>query len=326
MLKRHAPSSRQPKRKPWTMDTLVRERALALSNSVDVSTSNSYGSALNSWIAFTQMHHFPIEPNPDTLSFFVVYMSHHIRPKSVKSYLSGLVQQLEPDFPSVRAVRNSRVVVKVMKGCLKTRGQAVRRKLPLSFDDLCYVSNKYLLSKSHNDLLFATLLVTGFHGLLRLGELTFPDNSYLRDWRKVTKRSSVVLLRRQYEFFLPAHKADRFFEGNKVLISSFNSSFDPFPIFYRYLCSRDRLFPASSPLWLTAAGKVPTRSFFMSRFRKIFPKSFAGASMRAGGATYLATLHTPPELIRAIGRWSSDAWEIYIRVHPTLLHALIHRH
>ena len=107
MLNRKKPSSRQPKREPWTVDTLLRERALALSNSVDVSSDQTYGSALNSWIAFIQMHHFPLEPNPDTLSFFVVYMSHHIRPKSVKSYLSGLVQQLEPDFPSIREVHAS---------------------------------------------------------------------------------------------------------------------------------------------------------------------------------------------------------------------------
>jgi hypothetical protein len=326
MLNRRKPSSRQPKRQPWTMETLVRERALALSNSVDVSTSESYGSALNSWIAFIRMHHFPIEPNPDTLSFFVVYMSHYIRPKSVKSYLSGLVQQLEPDYPSVRTVRHTRLVVKVMKGCMKARGQAVRRKLPLSFDDLCFVNDKFISSPTHNDLLFAALLITGFHGLLRLGEMTFPDSCYLRDWRKVTKRSTLVIQQHQYEFLLPGHKADRFFEGNRVLISSFSSSFDPFPIFYCYLWSRDRLFPAASPLWLTATGHVPTRSFFMSRFRKIFPTSFAGASMRAGGATHLAFLRTPPELIRAVGRWTSEAWEVYIRVHLTLLHALLHHH
>jgi hypothetical protein len=145
-----------------------------------------------------------------------------------------------------------------MKGCLKTRGQAVRRKLPLSFEDLCFVNNKYIVSSTHNDLLFTALLITGFHGLLCLGEMTFPDSSYLRDWRKVTKRSSLVLQQHQYEFLLPAHKADRFFEGNKVLISSFSSSFDPFPVFYCYLLSRDRNFPAASPLWLTATGRIPT--------------------------------------------------------------------
>jgi hypothetical protein len=47
--------------------------------------------------------------------------------------------------------------------------------------------------------------------------------------------------------------------------------------------------------------------------------------MRAGGATYLASLGTPPEIIRALGRWSSDAWELYIRLHPTLLHFLLSR-
>lgn len=306
------------------METLLHERALALSNSVDISTSNSYGSALNSWLAFVHMHHFPVEPTSDTLSFFIVYMSHHIRPKSVKTYLSGLVQQLQPDYPSVRQVRNSHLVVKVMKGCLKSRGQAVRRKLPLSLDDLHLVYTKSLSSNSHDDLLFAALVVTGFFGLLRLGEMTFPDNSYLRDWRKVTKRSSLVLHRHhQYEFFLPAHKADRFFEGNRVLIRAFHSAFDPWPVFHRFLLSRDHLFPAASPLWLTSRGRVPTRFFFMSRFHHLFPKTFAGASMRAGGATFLATIRTPPHLIRAIGRWSSAAWEIYIRLHPALLHALL---
>jgi hypothetical protein len=307
------------------METLLRERALALSNSVDISTSNSYGSALNSWIAFIHMHHFPIEPTSDTLSFFVVYMSHHIRPKSVKSYLACLVQQLEPDYPSIRQVRMSRLVVKVMKGCLKSRGQAVRRKLPLSLNDLRFVCTKSLSANSHDDLLFAALVVTGFFGLLRLGEMTFPDNSFLRDWRKVTKRSSLISQHHQYEFFLPTHKADHFFEGNRVLIRAFHSTFDPCPIFQCFLSSRDHLFPAASPLWLTSAGRVPTRSFFMSRFRRLFPKSFAGASLRAGGATFLATIRTPPDLIRAIGRWSSKAWEVYIRVHPTLLHALLHQ-
>src|ERR1700678_3558699 len=41
-------------------------------------------------------------------------------------------------------------------------------------------------------MLFAALIVTGFHGLLCLGELTFPNSSYLRDWRKVIKRSSLI--------------------------------------------------------------------------------------------------------------------------------------
>ena len=254
-------------------------------------------------------------------------MSHHINPRSVKSYLSGIVQLLdsEPDYPAIRDIQSSNLVTKVMRGCLKMNTKAVTRKDALSLCDLQSISNRFLSSSSHDNLLFAALLSTGFHGLLRLGELTFPDNPSIRDWRKVIRRQSLILRQHEYEFLLPAHKADRFFEGNRVLVRAFSPTlFDPVPIFFHYLSSRDRLFPLASPLWLTSKGEVPTRSFFLSCFYIFFPKSFGGASMRAGGATHLAQLKTPAQVIRALGRWSSDAWEVYIRVHPTLLQALLH--
>ena len=138
------------------------------------------------------------------------------------------------------------------------------------------------------------LLATGFHGLLWLGELTFLDNSSIRDWRKVVRHHSLILRQHEYEFLLPAHKADHFFEGNRVVIRAFSLTFfDPVPIFSHYLSSRDHLFPAASTLWLTSWAEVPTRSFFLSYFCFFFSKNFGGASMRAGGATHLAQLGTP---------------------------------
>jgi hypothetical protein len=322
------PSSRQPERQPWALEALIRERALAMSRSLDFSTRHTYASTLNSWLAFINMHNFDIQPTPDTLSYFVVNMSHQISPRSVKSYLSGLVQQLEPNFPNIREVRGSRLVTRTMKGCLKMLSKPIQRKDPLSIDDLQYLQTRFHYSQNHDDLLFFALLVTGFHGLLRLGELTFPDDPAIREWRKVPRRGSLILQSPQYTFLLAAHKADRFFEGNRVVIRAFEgarNSFDPFPVFSQYIASRDRLFPAASPLWLTSKGDVPTRSFFMSCFHTYFSKSYGGASMRAGGATHLAKLGTSSSVIHGLGRWSSEAWEVYIRIHPTLLQALLHR-
>ena len=233
--------------------------------------------------------------------------------------------QLEPDYPAIRDLRNSRHITKVMQGCIKMNTKAISRKSALTLDDVRLVCDRFKSSTSHDDLLFVALLTTGFHGLLWLGELTLLDNSSIRDWRKVTRCHSLLQRPHEFEFLLPAHKADRFFEGNWVLIRAFSSSFDPVPVFSRYLFSRDHLFPAATPLWLTFKGEVPSRSFFLSRFHLYFPKNFGGASLRSGGATHLAQLQTPDHVIRAIGRWSSDAWELYIRVHPTLLHALLHR-
>ena len=46
--------------------------------------------------------------------------------------------------------------------------------------------------------------------------------------------------------------------------------------------------------------------------------------MRAGGATSLAEHGVPPSLIQLIGRWSSDAFFIYIRKSPVLIQALLY--
>ena len=62
----------------------------------------------------------------------------------------------------------------------------------------------------HDELLFQTLLLTGFFALMHLGELTFPNDVNLRNWRKDTKRLTVKISNDQYEFHLPSHKADPF--------------------------------------------------------------------------------------------------------------------
>ena len=110
--------SRQPARAAWSRDRLLRERAMALGQAIDTSTMKNYSSALNSYLTFVRIHDLPVEPTPDTLSFFTVFMSHHIDPKSVSAYLSGICQQLEPYFPNVHASRHSPLVDKTLKGCL----------------------------------------------------------------------------------------------------------------------------------------------------------------------------------------------------------------
>ena len=127
----------------------------------------------------------------------------------------------------------------------------------------------------------------------------------------------------QYSFHLPSHKADRFFEGSIIIVRKLQYRHDPLHHFRAYLASRDHLFPYASPLWLTSSAVVPTRGFFIRRLHLFFDRGVAGQSMRAGGATSLAEHTVSPTLIQAMGRWSSEAFKIYVRKHPVLLHALI---
>jgi hypothetical protein len=186
------------------------------------------------------------------------------------------------------------------------------------------VIHHFSLSSRHDDRLFVAMLLTGFFALLRLGELTFPDNESIRDWRKIVRRDSVRVGLDSYEFHLPHHKADRYFEGNRIIIRRDQFQHNPLAHFTTYLASRDRLFPVSSPLWITSEGRVPTRSFFTSRLRLFFDNSVGGQSMRAGGATSLAEHGVPPSIIQPLGRWSSQAFLIYIRRSPVLIQAMLY--
>lgn len=302
--------SRQPQREPWTIDRLVHERSIALGFSIDNSSHITYTSALNSYLTFCKIHNFNIEPTEQTLSFFVVYMSSHIKPSSVNSYLSGICNQLEPFFPDVRKSRNSMLVSRTMTGCQRRFGTPVKRKRPLSTDDLKTVISAMGTSTKHDDKLFLAMLLTGFHGLMRLGELTFPDSVARRNYCKVILRHTVDVTTNSYSFLLPGHKADRTYEGNLVIIEQTASPTSPYTFFKSYLTSRDHFHPLKPELWLRESGIVPTRSWFIKRLRRFFPSDIAGQSMRAGGATSLAEAGVPPDIIQAIGRWASDTFKI----------------
>ncbi|KAF8233420.1 hypothetical protein L208DRAFT_1395658, partial [Tricholoma matsutake] len=170
----------------------------------------------------------------------------------------------------------------------------------------------YSENPNHDDLLFCTQLCIGFFALMRLGELTWPEDKDLRDPRKLTKQSSVIINDTFLQFFLPGHKANKFFEGNTIIVCQNPFPCNPMVLFKSYLRSHNHLFPLSFPSWLMANGTVPTRSFFMHRLCLFFQKDVGGQSMRAGGATSLAENGVAPHIIQGIGRWALDTWHIYI--------------
>jgi hypothetical protein len=305
------------------MDRLYHERAIALGLSIDPSSSTTYTSATNSFLTFVKMHNLPVDPTKETLSLYVTYMCAHIIPRSVNSYLSGICNQLEPFFPEVRANRNSALVSRTLAGCMRRFGTPVVRKRPITEDDIVLVIGDIGASRVHDDLLFLSMLTSGRDGLLRLGEMTMPDYVRLRNARKLSLRHTVNVFDDRYSYFLPYHKADRFYEGNIIIIQRTARLSDPHSHFLSYLHSRDALFPLNRELWLRSNGTVPTRSWFIARIKQYFPHDVAGQSLRAGGATSLAEAGIPPEVIRGIGRWASDAFQIYIRKNPVLLQAML---
>ena len=322
MTKKPSKSRRRPVRTAWPRERLIRERAIAIACAIEPSSASAYSSAVKSYFNFCSLHSFPVDPTPDTLSFYAVYSAHYIKPKSVSSYLSGLCSQLEPFFPEVRSHRHHWLVTKALAGCKKMFPSTTSRKRPVTRSELADITRQYPPSLSYDDNLFLAILLTGFHGLMRLGELTWPDNKQLWDYRKVIMRNTVQVHPKCFQFVLPGHKADRFFEGSLVIIQTTDCGDDPWAPFTKYLILRDRRFAFRAELWLKENGTIPTRAWFLRRLHHHLSGNIGGQSLRAGGATALAEAGIPPHIIQAIGRWSSDAFQIYIRRHPVFLAAL----
>ena len=134
-------SSRQPARAAWTVERLIHERSILLGMAIDSTTAITYSSATNSYLAFCKLHHLPVDPTPETLSYYVTFQSAHINPKSVESYLSSICSCLEPFFPDIRPNRATALVKRTLKGARRRHGQPTVRKAPLTTTHLCTIAD-----------------------------------------------------------------------------------------------------------------------------------------------------------------------------------------
>jgi len=66
--------SRRPHQETWTCKCLLRKHAVAVACAIEPSSVSSYSSAVMSYFDFFSSHALPVEPTPDTLSFYAVYM------------------------------------------------------------------------------------------------------------------------------------------------------------------------------------------------------------------------------------------------------------
>ncbi|EUC67540.1 tyrosine recombinase-like protein, putative, partial [Rhizoctonia solani AG-3 Rhs1AP] len=318
--------SRQPHRSTWPLDRLRHEHAIALGFALETRTQHVYNSSTISWLSFCKRHGFSNEPTADTLSFYAVWMcgaENPVKPSTVVGYLSGICSNLEPFYPSVRTIRNDRLVSKTLAGLKRRFGTAPRQKRAMTVQEMTDFVTILGSSTDYDDQLFLAILVAGFHALHRLGELCWPNETQYQSYRRLIPRHSTSIDAKAFSYLLPAHKADPGFQGSHIRIVQQWDAIDPIPTLRTYLSTRDSRFAGFLELWLTSGGITPTKSWFITRLHRYGAADLSGHSLRSGGATALALSGVPDAYIQKLGRWSSDAWQGYVRAHPTVLLALI---
>ena len=168
------------------------------------------------------------------------------------------------------------------------------------------------------DVAIAACATTAFWGQCRLGELlpsshsaslspSFPIRSSFR--RSTRNPQSCVI-------HLPRTKTHH--HGQEIILVDQCIPINPIALLTRHLRVND--IPRDSLLfsYTTAQGFIPlTKSIFLRRCNEIWhPLGYphtTGHCFRIGGTTELLIAGTPPDIVKATGRWSSDSFLRYWR-------------
>ena len=120
---------------------------------------------------------------------------------------------------------------------------------------------------------------------------------------------------------LKASKTDQFRSGHEVRLAPSGKSVCPYRALSQHL---QNCHTRNKPLFSFVNNTYLTRQIFSKVLKSLLPQScnkqsYSSHSFRIGAASCAADKQTPVWLIKALGRWSSDCYQEYIRVQPSLI-------
>lgn len=122
------------------LDALVYE---ALTHALDKSTNQAYDSHLQSYLQFCRNHHILVEPTPQTLTCYIVYMGQFIKLLLIKTYLSGITHRLCPFFSQAKTAWDNNYIKQVLRGTKYLQSTPTTQKEPVAFNDLEAITRVY---------------------------------------------------------------------------------------------------------------------------------------------------------------------------------------
>ena len=251
-----------------------------------------------------------------TLCLFVSFLADSIQHSSIKVYLSAVRSlHIEQGFPD--PLLNCLRLRRVMRGIKRSQGSSEAHRLPVT-DGIMLIIWQSLDVSSHDDCMFWAACTLGYFGFLRSAEFTVPNlasfspaiHLSIADLA-VDSSSSPTCLRVR----IKASKTDPFRKGALVHIGRGKAPLCALLAMLAYLSLRGN---APGPLFLLKNGQPLSRPLLTNRLRQILSLAgidgnFSSHSFRIGAATVAARNGVPDHLIQALGRWTSNAYQLYIR-------------
>ncbi|XP_067218215.1 uncharacterized protein [Chanodichthys erythropterus] len=292
-------------------------------------TLHSYWTA---WRAFKQFHSSYNQPFPNfsllSVSSFISYLNQikSIQPSTIKVYLSGIqfFYKLIYGHPCP-AITNPQITL-LIKGIQKTNPTRPDSRQPLTIDLLAkcltFLRSGHMPPDTARTL--DAMFTLAFFGFLRVSEIT--TNSKFNPAIHPTFSDLQVLDTDTICFLLKCSKTDQLKNGNFIHIFNLPTPIQPYQSLSYFLAHRKvQISSPLDPLFIDENNLPVTRHWFQKKLKYILTHSgiqahlYSSHSFRIGAATTAAQKGLPDHQIKLLGRWSSDAFQSYIRSDLSLI-------
>ena len=272
----------------------------------------------------------PLPTAENTLMLFTAHLAQEgLSHQTIKVYLSAVrnlhvTAGLHGEFARALTPRLELTLKGIKKESIKNNPPQIR--LPITIDVMCSILN--VLSRAperHDNILMWAACCTAFFGFLRCSEFTTPSQTEydptvhlsLADI-SVDRRVSTSLI----YITIKQSKTDPFRKGATICLAKTEKPVCPVMAMLPYLALQGG---QPGPLFILEDGSFLTRSSFTTLLRNtlnsagIDSSKFASHSFRSGAATTAADTGMAEVHIKMLGRWASEAYQVYIKTPPAKL-------
>ena len=257
---------------------------------------------------------------------FASYLARTVRHSKIKLYLAA-VRNLHISCGHGDPLQGKLLLKKVLRGILRFQGQSRILRQPVTPRVLLSIRPFLRGWLGVKDFLMVWVAFTlAFFGFLRCSEFTYQGVTHYRSQLDLSTDAisfypSLANLQHM-SVTLKASKTDFFRQGNTLTIARTPASLCAVTAMQNFFLAVQ---PPPGPLFSFQSGRLLTRSSVSALLRDAarhagLPyKSLKGHSFRIGAGSAAAAAGLPGWLIKVLGRWSSDCYQLYIRTPPSIL-------
>jgi hypothetical protein len=289
---------------------------LLMDNSLKASTLKTYTSAQTWLINFCTAYSLtPYPVSESTLLYYISYLfKEGLKGNSIRVYLSAVrnLNIMNDCLP----LQHTPKILMALKGAV-TLSDPPSRKLPITFAILQQIIP--LLTLRQDGPMLSLAMTTAFFGCLRAGELCLPKATVFNpSFHLCFNDVTICFTEKLFKLRLKVSKTDKYSNGTTVHVGCSGNKICSYCLMCVYIAGRHNAHPLS-PLFLDGTGHILTKTMFVASTKLLLallgydPNKYSGHSFRAGAATTGADKGFDDWQLKMLGRWASNAYNIYLR-------------